>query len=174
MIATAVPLQFAFSALISPPMRPNGPWTAKSDSQNRTLRDQVTVDPTTGAIVKRVNFSQRPLIDRIVGMGVADHEGHLYGWLNQLVNLCTAVGLIVLWISAVVLWWRRRSEGALGARVPTGRPRYTFGLAVIVVALAIYLPLFGVSLLGVAVTERLILGRIPSTQKWLGLSEAQA
>ena len=132
MIATAVPLQFAFPVLISPPMRRNGPWTAKSDSQNRTLRDQVTLDPKTGAILTRVNFNQRPLIDRIVGIGVADHEGHLYGWLNQLVNLCTALGLIVLSISAVVLWWRRRPEGALGAPVPIGRPRFTLGLVVIV------------------------------------------
>jgi uncharacterized iron-regulated membrane protein len=174
MIATATPLGFAFPVLITPPMQRNGPWTAKSDAQNRTLRDQVTLDPTTGAVLTRVNFNQRSFVDRFVGMGVAAHEGHLFGWLNQLLNLLTAMGLFVLSISALILWWRRRPEGALGAPVPIGRPRFTLGLAVVVIALGIYLPLFGLSLLAVAITERLVLRRIPATQKWLGLSEVQA
>ena len=79
MIATVSPLHLAFPALISPPMRHDGPWTAKSDAQNRTLRDNLTLDPSTGAVLQRVNLSQRPWIDRAVGMGVAAHEGHLFG-----------------------------------------------------------------------------------------------
>jgi uncharacterized iron-regulated membrane protein len=121
-----------------------------------------------------VNFNQHTLVDRVVGMGVAAHEGHLFGWLNQLLNLCTAMGLILLSISALILWWRRRPEGALGAPVPIGRPRFTLGLVVIVISLGVYLPLFGLSLLAVAITERFVLRRIPATQKWLGLSEVQA
>ncbi len=170
MIAPVTQLHFAFPVLISPPMRRGGPWTAKSDSQDRVLRDQVTLDPRTGAILSRLDFRQRPLIDRMVGIGVAAHEGHLYGWLNQLVNLCTATGLIVLSISAIVLWWRRRPEGVLGAPVPLEKPRFTFGLAVLVFALAIYLPLFGLSLLLVAITERFVLRRLPAVQRWLGLA----
>ncbi len=171
-LATVEPLQFAFPVLISPPLHANGPWEAASDSQNRTLRDQVTLDPATGAVLTRLNFDQRPWIDRAVGMGVAAHEGHLFGWLNQLVNLCTALGLIVLCISAIVLWWRRRPEGVLGAPQALSRPQVTFALVALVVALAVYLPLFGLSLLLVISTERLVLRRIPSASRWLGLSAA--
>lgn len=162
-------LRFAFPVLIVPPMRRGGAWTARSDSQDRVLRDEVTLDAATGAVLTRLNFSQRPLIDRLVGIGVAAHEGHLYGWLNQLVNLCTALGLIVLCSSAVVLWWRRRPEGALGAPVRTVSPRFTLGFGALVAALAIYLPLFGLTLLLVTATERFVLRRLPAARQWLGL-----
>jgi len=171
-LSTTEPLRFAFPVLISPAVHAHGPWTAKSDSQDRVLRDQVTIDPATGVILSRLNFGQRPLIDRMVGIGVAVHEGHLYGWLNQLVNLCTALGLILLCISAVVMWWRRRPYGALGAPIPLGKPRWTVALVAITIALAIYLPTVAISLTGVILLERFVLSRIPSVSRWLGLSAA--
>ena len=170
MLGPASRLHFAFPVLIVPPMRHGGVWTAKSDSQDRVLRDEVTLDAATGAVLSRLNFSQRPFLDRLVGIGIAAHEGHLYGWLNQLVNLCTALGLMVLCISAVVLWWRRRPEGALGAPVRNVSPRFTFGFAALILALAVYLPLFGLTLLLVAFTERFILRKLPATRQWLGLA----
>jgi len=170
MLGPVSQLHFAFPVLIIPPMHRGGAWTAKSDSQDRVLRDQVTLDPATGAVLSRLNFSQRPLIDRLVGIGVAAHEGHLYGWLNQLVNLCTALGLMTLCISAVVLWWRRRPVGALGAPARNVSLRFTRGFAILVAALAIYLPLFGLTLLLVVLTERLALRRMRATREWLGLA----
>ena len=170
MIGPVSRLHFAFPVLIVPPMRRGGAWTAKSDAEDRVLRDQVTLDPTTGAVLARLNFGQRPLIDRLVGIGVAAHVGQLYGWLNTVVNLSTALGLIVLCISALILWWRRRPEGALGARAWTVSPRFTLGFAGLVFALAVYLPMFGITLLLVALTERFALRRLPATRKWLGLA----
>jgi uncharacterized iron-regulated membrane protein len=64
--------------------------------ENRTLRSDVAIDGGTGAILRRVDFGQRQLVDRIVGVGVAAHEGHLFGWVNQLVSLLTASGLILV------------------------------------------------------------------------------
>jgi uncharacterized iron-regulated membrane protein len=172
MITTVAPLQLEFPVLISPPMQRNGTWTAKSDTQNRTHRVNLILDPATGAVVQRVNFSQHPWVDRLVGAGVAAHEGHLFGWLNQIVSLFTALGLILISISAVILWWRRRPEGILGAPIPLGRPRFTYGFAALMIMLGVYLPLFGLSLLFVAIIERCILRRLPRAQQWLGLSGA--
>jgi len=170
MLGPVSKLHFAFPVLIVPPMRHGAPWTAKSDSQDRVLRDEVTLDPKTGAILSRLNFSQRPLVDRLVGIGIAAHEGQLYGWLNKVVNLCTALGLIVLCISAMILWWRRRPEGVLGAPLRSVSPRFTWGFAGLVFALVVYLPLFGLTLLLVVLTERFILRRLPATRQWLGLA----
>ena len=169
MIAAVAPLHLAFPVLISPPTQAHGPWSAKSDSQNRTVRTDLTLDAATGTVLSRIDFDQRPWIDRAVGIGVAAHEGHLFGWLNQLVNLCTALGLIVLCLSALVMWWKRRPEGILGAPVPLFRPRLTWAFAILVCALGIYLPFFGLSLALVALTERYILRRLPGAQQWLGL-----
>ena len=169
MVATVKPLDLAPPVLIAPPAGMGQPWTAKSDSADRPLRTDLELD-ATGRIVSRKDFAQRRLVDRIVGYGVALHEGALYGWLNQLVNLLTALGLMLLAISSVVLWWRRRPDGVLGA--PHGRPRpaLAVGLVAVIVLLGVLLPLFGVSLVAVLLFERLVLTRLPAARRWLGLA----
>jgi len=111
------------------------------------------------------------LLDRIVLTGVAVHEGQLFGVANQLLGLLTAFGLITLCVSAVVMWWRRRHAGVLGAPLPMERPRWSLALVAAVLVLAIYLPELGISLVLTFLTERFVLSHIPFTQRWLGLSE---
>lgn len=169
LIPVAESLHLAPPVQIIPAMKPGGTWTIKSDSQNRTLRDAVQADPQTGAIVNRQKFKQRLLLDRIVGVGVAAHEGQLFGLANQLLNLATAMGLVTLCVSAVVLWWRRRNVGVLGAPLLIARPRWSFFLVTVVLALAFYLPAMAFSLSAVILLERLILPRVPQASRWLGL-----
>ena len=161
-----------FPVQIAPPDQLGGPWTVHSDTQNRPRRITLSVDPVTGAIVKREPFSQQPLLDRIVDTGVAIHEGQLFGLANQLLGLATAMGLVTLSCSAIVLWWRRRQIGVLGAPIPLGKPRWTFALVAVIVALAIYLPAMAVSLTTVILLEKFLFSRIPSVRRWLGLSAA--
>jgi len=163
-------LHLAWPVLIAPPLVSGGLWTAKSDAQNRTLRSSLQLDPT-GAIVRREDFGQEQWIDRWVETGVAAHEGQLFGLANQLLGLFTAICLIVLSISAFVLWWRRRPEKVLGApmSLATERPPALSFLLVVLVFCA-YLPLLGVSIAFVRVLELLVFRRIPATRKWLGLA----
>jgi uncharacterized iron-regulated membrane protein len=113
-VAAVTPLHLVRPVLIAPPLVSGGLWTAKSDPQNRTLRSSLQLD-STGAIVRREDFGQEQWIDRWVETGVAAHEGQLFGLANQLLGLFTAICLMVLSISAFVLWWRRRPEKVLGA-----------------------------------------------------------
>lgn len=156
--------------LVSPPTRPGGAWSGRSDTQDRPLRVEVKVDPATGAVLKRTGFAQRDLIDRIVAVGVAAHEGQLFGWANQALGLLLAASLVALSVSAVVLWLRRRDEGVLGAPVPDGEPRFSWVLAASVAGLAVLLPEFAASLVLVLVAERVVLRRIPPVAAWLGLA----
>jgi uncharacterized iron-regulated membrane protein len=100
------------------------------------------------------------------------HEGQLFGVANQMLGLLTAMGLVTLCVSAVVLWWRRRSVGVLGAPTPQTKPRYPLVIAVAVLALAIYLPEMAASLILVLLLERVLLSRIPTVSRWLGLVPA--
>jgi uncharacterized iron-regulated membrane protein len=172
MVKTVTLLNLAYPVLISPPKQPGGNWTAKSDAQDRPLRSDLTLDGRTGAVVSRSDFAQRHLIDRIVLTGVAAHEGQLFGWPNQLISALTATGLILMSISAVVLWWGRRAVGMLGAPHPARQYPRARWLAAMIVAFGIALPLLGASMLAVLVVERLVLRRIPGLSNWLGLSVA--
>jgi uncharacterized iron-regulated membrane protein len=172
MVATVAPLNLAPPVLISPPAESTSNWTAKSDAQNRPLRVDLVLDGSTGEILKRENFKDHPPIDQVVGFGVAAHEGQLFGWPNQLLNVLTALGLILMSVSSVMMWWRRRPQGVLGAPDPIPNSRVSFGLGILILMFGIYLPLFGISMIVVKLIEKQFLRRIPAVRNWLGLNMA--
>jgi uncharacterized iron-regulated membrane protein len=90
--------------------------------------------------------------------------------LNQLVSLFTAVSLTLLSVSGLIMWWRRRPEGVLGAPPVIRRMSFIAPLMAVVLFLSIYFPFLGGSMILVALAEYLILRRIPATRVWLGLS----
>ena len=174
MVATVAPLRLTHPVLVSPPSEPGGHWTAKSDTRNRPLRVNLELDPQTGAILQRTDFHGKPWLDRVVGTGVAAHEGQLFGLANQLLGLFTTCGLVLLSVSGLVMWWRRRPEGVLGAPAATRKIRFTPALVAFMVVFGIYMPFLGASMLLVALAERMLLSRLPSVRNWLGLAETPA
>jgi uncharacterized iron-regulated membrane protein len=174
MVTTVAPLKLANPVLISPPAHAGGNWTAKSDTRDRPLRVDLVLDPKTGAILKRTDFSSKPWLDRVIGTGIAAHEGALFGFANQMVSLFTATGLVTLSLSGFIMWRRRKPEGVLGAPTPIRRVRFSAGLIALLVAFGLYFPFLGGSMILVGLTERLVLRRIPASQRWLGLCGAPA
>jgi uncharacterized iron-regulated membrane protein len=117
----------------------------------------------------REGFADKHVIDRVVGYGVAWHEGQLFGPVNQLIGVMTALMLVTLAVTGAVLWWRRRPEGKLGAPPVLASPARLKGMALIVLAVAAFLPLLALSLVAVIGTEWLVLRRVPGLARWLGL-----
>jgi uncharacterized iron-regulated membrane protein len=123
-------------------------WRVRSETQNRPRVRELRLDASTGAVLRDEGFAQKPLVDRIVGIGVAAHEGQLFGAANQVLGLLAALGLVAICVSAVLMWWCRRPAGSLGIpapRIPDFRIRPP--MLAILVALGIVLPVFGASLL---------------------------
>lgn len=123
-------------------------WRVRSETQNRPRVRELELDPRGGSLLSDQKFADKPLVDRVVGIGVAAHEGQLFGPANQALGLTAALGFMTLSISGIVMWWRRRPDGSLGipaSRVPDFRIRAP--LATAIVALGVMLPMLGVSLL---------------------------
>ena len=154
---------------ILPPSKPGDRWVGASQAQDRTRRREVKVDATTGRIVESSSFEDLPFLDKIVNVGIAWHEGHLFGRANQAMLLTAAVALLGMCVSAIAMWWRRRPSGRLGA--PRGRAerQVIIGLLATVCLLAVLFPMFGASLAVVLLLERVVLVRIPRVSEWLGL-----
>jgi uncharacterized iron-regulated membrane protein len=171
LVATVQPLHLSAPVLISPPSKKSPEWTAKSEAQNRPLRESLVLDASTGAIKSRKNFADKALLDRVIGYGIAIHEGQLFGWFNQLLGLLTALGLSLLSVSAIVLWLRRRSAGTLGAP-PVNRKSASYALSLIglIIVMGVLLPFLGISLLVVLLVEQLVFRYIPATRNFLGLN----
>jgi uncharacterized iron-regulated membrane protein len=171
-VAAAIPLALPAPTVVTPPTKPGGDWTVVSNTQNRPLRQTVHLHPQTAEITRRETFDKKHWIDRVVGTCIAAHEGQLFGVANQLMGLAAAIGLIAVCLSAVLLWWRRREPGTLGAPLPLVSVRGTAGLLGVLALLTVLLPLFGASLLVVLLVERLMLRRLPWVSRWLGLAPA--
>lgn len=172
MVSNVVPLNLDPPVIVSAPGGRSKTWNAKSNTPNRPRRVTVDLDPRTGAILGREDFGDKHWIDQAVGIGIAAHEGALFGWFNQLLGVLTTIGLVLLSVSGVILWWRRREQGVLGAPKPALKPAHSWGLLILIVGLGICLPLFAASLVVVLLCEWLVLSRIPAVSTWLGLVSA--
>lgn len=142
-------------------------WKAASRHQNRPLRSTVWLDES-GKLIKREDFSQKSFIDRAVGIGIAAHEGQLFGWLNQLLGVLTALGLITLSVTGFLMWRKRKPSTELGAP-----PVHTHDKGAVVftgtMILAVFLPLLAISMVVILVIEKGLLRFSPKAQQWLGV-----
>ena len=147
-----------------------GVWTVKSQHQNRPLRVNATLRGESGELITLERFEDRKLIDRAIGIGVAAHEGQLSGWFNQLLGVITALGLILISFSGLVMWQRRKPKQRLGA--PPLPPNRRIGQVAtgITLLLAALLPLLAISLVVILLFEWLVLRRLSLSRDWLGLS----
>jgi uncharacterized iron-regulated membrane protein len=171
----------AFPVLVLPPGAPQtfGPptgqvWTVKSEAQNRPLMETLSFDALTNQELSHERFADKHPIDRIVNYGIAWHEGQLFGLVNQLIGVLTAVMLATLGVSGFVMWRRRKPAGLLGAPPEPPESARLRTVAAIALGLALLLPLMALSLAAILVLERWVLARIPALAGWLGLRRAAA
>ncbi len=153
---------------------PNGPvWTLTSHAQNRPLIRRISYDPASGAEVARRGFADKHPIDQAINIGIAWHEGALFGWVNQAIGVLTALMLMALAVSGFILWRRRRPADALGAppQSPALAPARLRIVAVITLLLALLLPLLAASLILLWLFDRLLLPRLPWLARWLGMAK---
>ena len=176
MVMLAKQENLAFPVLITPPGAPGrfgkkgaDGWTIRSDSQDRTLRTTITYDAKTGQELTRETFADDHVIDRVVGYGVSWHEGQLFGWINQLIGVISALMLVTLSITGFVMWRRRKPQGQLGAPPVATSPTKLKGVAALVFVLAAFLPLLAASLLVMWLVEFLIIRRMANVARWLGM-----
>ena len=156
---------------LDPPVRvylpnENAPfWRVRAETQNRPRVRELELDARSGEVLRDKGFAEKATIDRVIGVGIAAHEGQLFGLANQLLGLFTALGLITICISAVVMWWRRRPEGSLGVPAPRVEGfRIQTPLVALIICLAILLPVLGASLLILGASMKLgLFGRSVSS-----------
>jgi uncharacterized iron-regulated membrane protein len=179
MVAKAKLEDLPHPVFVKPPGAPErfGPptpmaWTIKSESQNRPLNRQITYDVATGKELSRTSFADKHIIDQAVNYGIAWHEGQLFGWINQLVGVLTAVSLITLVISGFLIWRRRKPEDILGAPPMPSVQQKMRGVVIIIGVMAVLLPLLALSLLALWLFDRLLLPRLPGLAIWLGVKPA--
>jgi uncharacterized iron-regulated membrane protein len=66
------------------------------------------------------------------------------------------LGVILLSVTGAVMWWRRRPRGRLGTPPLPADKRLAAGVVVLILALGIFLPMAGVTLVAALLIDLLI------------------
>jgi uncharacterized iron-regulated membrane protein len=158
------------AALFGPP---SSDWTLTSLVQDRPHGLTLTFDAKTGAPLAREAFSDRHAIDRVIGYGLAWHEGALFGAVNQVIGVLTALALVTMAITGFLMWRRRRPPGALGAPALPAQQRKPVFVVVAILVLAALLPLLAVSLVVLWLVDLLLPRISPRAAAWLGMERGR-
>ena len=142
-----------------PPKNDSAAFWIRSASRDRSEQTELIVDQYSGAVLKRHEFGDNPVVARAVSWGISFHQGEMYGRLNLAQNTLAAVLAFVLSVSGFVAWWKRRPAGGLG--VPAApEASLGWGMAVLVVVLSLLLPLMGASLIVALILDRVLFRRL--------------
>jgi uncharacterized iron-regulated membrane protein len=133
-------------------------------SQERTLH----IDRYGGQVVSTYGYEQYSALAKTVSHGIALHEGRHFGAVNMVLSAAMCLGILFLCVTGPLLWWRRRPKGGGRLGAPRARMplRATPVLAVAVIALGVFLPLFGISLALALLADRFLFRRVPALSRW--------
>ncbi|MGE4247893.1 MAG: PepSY-associated TM helix domain-containing protein [Parvibaculaceae bacterium] len=125
------------------------------------VRDErvIHLDQYTGKPLFDGGFTELGAVGKAIEFGISVHQGQEFGRINQFVMLGACLAIILMAVAAVVMWWKRRPKGALGA--PNYPEDYRVPRAILVIACAtgIVFPLVGLTLLLALVADLILPGR---------------
>lgn len=124
--------------------------------QNRAAEDArlIYLSPR-GEVLADVTADQFGIGARAFEWGIAVHEGRQYGQINRWIMLFACVAVWVLGVSALMMWWKRRPKGGLGAPQAPPGPRVRAAVLGIVLPFCVVYPLTGLSLVAALALDRL-------------------
>jgi uncharacterized iron-regulated membrane protein len=135
------------------PGQPDGVFTASVYPDDITKERVVHLDQYSGKVLFDMQLKDLGLFGRLAEWGVSIHMGQAFGLANQLVLLASLVAMVGLVVSGLVMWWKRRPAGSLGAPRLTEGAGVPKGLFVIAVAGGLFFPMVGISMLVFAIVE---------------------
>jgi len=147
---------------IRPPSAPGQAWVVQEIQRSYpTEVDAVAVDGQTLQAVDRVDFAEFNLAAKLARWGIDTHMGSMFGLPNQIVLIVTALGIAAMVVFGYMMWWKRRPTRGFAKPAPAGALVDTpwWGRAIVLVvavALGLFFPLLGVSLVAFIVVDGLL------------------
>ncbi|WP_326503312.1 PepSY domain-containing protein [Rothia nasimurium] len=149
---------------IRPSQDPNTAWVVQETQRfYPTQVDSVAIDPYAYTAIDRTDFAAYPLAAKLTRWGIDLHMGTHFGLANQLALFVLALATLALCAWGYLMWWQRRPRGTQTwgsvppltslAQVPL--PAW-FLLVIAAVAVGVFLPLLGASLLVFTICDLLI------------------
>lgn len=152
---------------LSPAAAPGTAWSVAQTDQTWPIRqDKAAVDPSTGNVTARADFSDRPFLAQLSSVGILAHMGLLFGLANQIALLLLAAAILTLIFFGYRMWWQRRpTRSDRSAPFGTAPKRggwqqlplwFVIPAPLVMIAIGIAIPLLGISLVAFLVLDGVI------------------
>ncbi len=143
---------------VMPPLRERGAWVGTYSPADVQRTRIVYLDRNDGHVLDDVGFARFGPAAKAIEWGIAVHQGEQFGSVNRYLMLAGCLAILVLALSAVVMWWKRRPRGAIGMPPRPRDARASRILLALLVPVGLLYPLVGVSLV-IVVGLTLLLSR---------------
>ncbi|AMU97497.1 PepSY-associated TM helix domain-containing protein [Xanthomonas citri] len=139
---------------VAPPRGATGVYTASVYPADLQRQRVIHLDQYSGAVLLDMRYRNYGPLARLLEWGINVHLGQQYGTANQLILLLACIAIVLLCVSAAVMWWKRRPSGGLGVPPLPADPRTLCGLMALLALCGLIFPLVGLSLLLMWVFDR--------------------
>ncbi|MFC4158910.1 PepSY-associated TM helix domain-containing protein [Chitinimonas lacunae] len=159
LISIATRYRVAAGYSISLPGDADGVYTVSVFPNDPRQEQTLHIDQYSGAVLASISFRNYGWVPKAVELGVAFHEGKLFGWANKLLMTLACLVVLLVAVSGVLIWWLRRPYGRLGAPTASAAtPPWKLG-ALVLLGLGLLFPLLLGSLLLIWLLDQ-TLGRL--------------
>lgn len=142
-----------------------GVYTASIYPDDLSRERTIHIDQYSGKPLIDLSFGQYPVAGRLIEWGINVHQGQEWGRFNQLLMLATCISVILMCVSAAVMWWKRRPPGRLGVPPMPSRKRIYIGLWAIAVAFGLAFPMSGIAIVVMILIDQAILRLVPPLRR---------
>lgn len=129
------------------PATPDGVYTGSVYPDDLSQQRVVHLDQYSGKPLIDMSYADYGPFGKALEWGINVHLGQEFGLANQLVLLVACMAIVLLAVSAAVMWWKRRPKGSLGVPPMPADRRVFRGLIALLAIGGILFPLVGVSLI---------------------------
>ncbi|QJP17080.1 PepSY domain-containing protein [Starkeya sp. ORNL1] len=147
---------------LSLPDGPGGVYSAAVYPGDLSKQRVVHLDQYSGKPLLDVSYADYGPAAKAMEWGINVHMGQEFGLANQLVLLAVCLSIVLMAVSAGVMWWKRRPKGTLGVPPPPADARTMRGLVLLMALFGLVFPLVGASLLVMVLLDLALARRRPN------------
>ena len=125
----------------------------------------IHLDQYSGEVLFDAGFADLGAAGKAIEWGVSVHMGQEFGLINQLLMLATCLAIILMSVSAVVMWWKRRPLGRLGVPPYPENKRVYIALWSIAVVIGLLFPITGLAIATMVALDLLLIRWVPPLRR---------
>ena len=123
------------------------------------------IDQYSGKPLIDISYPQYPAFGRLIEWGINVHMGQEWGTFNQILMAVTCASIILMCVSGVVMWWKRRPSGRLGVPPMPPRKSVYIGLWAIALVFGLAFPMSGIAIVVMILIDQVILRFVPPLRR---------